>query len=974
MKKNIKRTILSLVMLWGVGISLVAIVANVYALSRFHGKESQCLASSGGRSGIGAVQYACQRAARTSNNGCALWIGSASTNGGIVIYAKNANTTVPAAFWGMCTDYADTTRAITVKNDNDSIADNMNLTRGRWAAPRSVPTTINVAKFISGARVTSTSDCYKEYTRDVIVGRYNGESGNYDERPATVKVRVGNNNKECTQQGNLCKLWNNGYSSSSSTSHTSGSTSIIVKARNMEARFGSVGSGAWSHREEIVYAKPGDTVQWHSCYYPGVQKTTTTLASDINGTIINGGTGGGRYVELDTVNCMSYQPRVSYKELRKGYDEKIGTWENKYNMNPGDLGAGGGSWGIGDSSVREHQGTRGIGGSNGGDVGRTLVQKGVTGKPVSASVGSRTPSVQIWKNDGPCYSSGYEEAYFLQNGTYPPPDPMNCPKYHCTNSYANDIKSASVNNGPTSDYAKVIVPYNYDNTTGVKMGSKDVYAGENSAQVTDVWVKVGPKYNGITIANYATVVPEIKVKLFMYVSDSSDGGGGGISANSSDGCSAVDAKQCIEVKSNDGKEVTKGPVAGGSKTSFSKFNNTYNSFDASAGDYLCFVSAVWPASSGADNSTDPNGDNLWKYGEPACKVIAKRPTFQVWGGSMFSQKSISASHVSSPAKLNVYSVTYNADNTKSKFYTLGGTNHYYTPWVEESLIVNSGVVAAIDSGAGSSNKNGRTKTLCSGGIWLTFANNPCTTGGESSKIPSGVSSNNDRVELINYWITSTERTKAKDNTSLNKAGKTITLADSNSAGAKIATATNATIRYVYANGSMAINKSNIGASKTFLVEATGTVTINGNITYPGTYKTMAQVPKVIIYAKNVNIKCEVTEVDAIIITKTDGTVKTCSNGGDNLNSAARSKQLKIVGMVIADKVELGRTYGAAASKDGGVVPATKNSGASAPNSNNVPAEIFDYDSTMPMWEEAMAGSAETDTYETSYSRELAPRY
>ena len=172
----------------GIAIGGLTIGEICHALSRYHGKEQQCLADSH-RSSIGAVQYACQRAARTSNNGCSLWLGSASSSTVPTIYASSPTAIVSAAFWGMCTDYADTTRQITVKNDNNAINDGMNLTRGLWNNPRGIATTINLGLFLPGATRTE-SDCAIIYKRDIIVGRYNGETGDYNEMTETITVKV----------------------------------------------------------------------------------------------------------------------------------------------------------------------------------------------------------------------------------------------------------------------------------------------------------------------------------------------------------------------------------------------------------------------------------------------------------------------------------------------------------------------------------------------------------------------------------------------------------------------------------------------------------------------------------------------------------------------------------------------------------------------------------------------------------------
>jgi len=955
----------------------LTITGVAFALSKYTGKYSQCIKDSGGRGDIEAVKQACNYASNgRTKNGCALWIGSASSHGVPVIYAKSVTETVPAAYWGMCTDYRDETRYITAKNDNNSINDAMTLRRGLWAAPTATPTSINVAAFISGSGVTVTkSTCYIQYTRTVTIGRANGETGIYNEMKEKISVRIPTGNNKCTTENNLCKLWNSGYSSSSSTTNTSGSTSIIVKARNTEDRFGGVGSGAWSHGNEIVYAMPTDNIQWHSCYYPGVQKTVDTLVSDINGAFTNGGTGGNQYMTLPDSYCMTFQPVVGYTKLRPGYDAQIGIWQNQYKVGSGITSVGPLSFPIGNSQVRESSGNRNMGTSVGGDVGEMLEQKGETGQPISASVGSNTPSLGVYKC--PCCPNPPEQKCDTVNGvqvcvTVPCTETNTC--YCCTNSYSNSIRSASVSKGPTSDSAYVVVPYNFENDIEVEVPEQDVYSGEADVEVKRVTAYVNTRYNYTTIANYATIVPESKVKLFMYVSDESDGGNGGM-VQKEGNCDAIDAKQCIEVDKEDesfGALNEDGELSGGKKDWF-KDSRFYNAFDAAAGDYLCFIAALWPYSSGYDTNRDPSGDNMWKYSEPSCNIISKKPSFQVWGGSLYSVGSIST-NISE--KLNIYKDYIGGLGSQTKncrpFCITGGSVIKFGPWVEESLVMKTGTTSTVASGAGSGLSGtaagvGSTNELCNGRANLSFANYSTTLGGPcnnnnmvgQSGIDSGIK---DREELIDYWV-------GAAGGPTNTSGGSYNLG--NLVGDEITTATGVKVRYLNSSGELTLSGT-VRQGTTYLIKSAGTVTISNNLKYnTGTYNTFGSVPKVVIYAKNVNIKCGVKEVDAIIVTANGGTVNTCSEFPDNtseFNNPTRSKQLRIFGMVITDKIILGRTYGAAANEDG------KKTDSYGIPSDGAAAEIFDYDSSTLIWSEYMAGSAETDTLQTVYQHELAPRY
>ena len=257
---------------------------------------------------------------------------------------------------------------------------------------------------------------------------------------------------------------------------------------------------------------------------------------------------------------------------------------------------------------------------------------------------------------------------------------------------------------------------------------------------------------------------------------------------------------------------------------------------------------------------------------------------------------------------------------------------------------------------------------------------PCNSVVGASKISSDIS---DREEILKYWM-------GDESWPVNvAAGATIDLSRPENIGTEAKSATGVTIRYVNTSGNITINASTIPKGVTYLVKSPKDVTIAGDIRYElGGYTSIQDIPKVVIYAKNIDIQCNVEEVDAILITDSGesgnrGKVNTCSdaqtaNEDSSVeeqfaawNDAKRSRQLKIFGAAITDELYMERTYGAAAwNKVYGAYSA-----ANYPKgTDGIPAEIFDYDSTLLMWSEYMAGAAETDTLNTVYQHELAPRY
>ena len=149
----------------------------------------------------------------------------------------------------------------------------------------------------------------------------------------------------------------------------------------------------------------------------------------------------------------------------------------------------------------------------------------------------------------------------------------------------------------------------------------------------------------------------------------------------------------------------------------------------------------------------------------------------------------------------------------------------------------------------------------------------------------------------------------------------------------------------------------------------GTITINGDIKYSGSYNTIDSIPKVIIYADNIKIACNVERIDAVLIAERN--IETCpfAEGDEkknNLGSPARSAQLRINGAVIA----------------GGTVSFDRSYGAGTGANSMIPAEIINMDPSWYLWAADSIGisgtSMEHDDTEglmiPTYTCELPPRY
>ena len=120
------------------------------------------------------------------------------------------------------------------------------------------------------------------------------------------------------------------------------------------------------------------------------------------------------------------------------------------------------------------------------------------------------------------------------------------------------------------------------------------------------------------------------------------------------------------------------------------------------------------------------------------------------------------------------------------------------------------------------------------------------------------------------------------------------------------------------------------------------------------YNRMSEIPKLIIYARNININCDVNRIDAVLIAENN--INTCYNS-DNINDRINSNQLIINGSVITDTLSANRTYGAAKGAN-----------------SIIPAEIINYDATLYLWGNNESSLAGGGRFSSVYLREVAPRY
>jgi hypothetical protein len=341
-------------------------------------------------------------------------------------------------------------------------------------------------------------------------------------------------------------------------------------------------------------------------------------------------------------------------------------------------------------------------------------------------------------------------------------------------------------------------------------------------------------------------------------------------------------------------------------TTLAMLNNEMIDANTPVGTRICFTLSVRPYS-------QANGN--WRHSVPVCITVSKQPKLQVWGGDVRTRGSI---------------------ETGTTIASSAGTDKLFGSWVEYggfSVGGNSGFAS------GSGLNNGNTSTGAPS-VWnkLTFANvNASGTPG-------------------NYGLFMLPGLPTLSDQFIGPASGGAMNNDLSALGGG-----------TYVVGSYLINGGTVGQvagrGKTIIIVSSGTITIDGNITYAGpgpgdTFSSISQLPQVIIIAKNINIKNSVTQIDAwLLTTDPSGAINTCSDRAvtDPLNSKVCTNRLTVNGPVVTQHLHLRRTAGS------DTVPQAGD-----------PAEVFNLRPDTYLWAQARASQA--GKAQTVYSVELPPRF
>lgn len=660
------------------------------------------------------------------------------------------------------------------------------------------------------------------------------------------------------------------------------------------------------YTKNALYMKPGEKVYLKGSFISDYQNK-----KDMKPQRIKLFSNDNKY--LNTPNWSNnnftgvYTIQTYFNAYRDSSWKNAGSWKNAFSiMSNGE-------------SLKDVSGTVGsndkYGDSNSSDIGTYLAKLGT-----SRSAKSQTNQTSGTKNTPERIVFSYDGNYDLQANVDIDPKESETVTTYTPYNFENEINGEVLVDGETES------SWDRDNPASLAAGEDKTF---------DFNISTNPIYNSVIGDTYATAVPNAKWKLrYTYNGRTME----------TDPTSIQDALHNV----TNGNLPYLNSEALGLEYDLKTYNApvvrkksiTINVPDLPAGSTICVKALVWPASSrypGQEykNWNHPEGDNQWAESPERCFVIAKKPNFQVWGGGVYSAGNL-GTRVS--VKGHVAANKDDAMQGLSNYSLIPSNYTVFGSWGELGLVAN-GTVTGLASGAGTGygtttdattpfaspsrlggSVEGTKPSYCFRST-LSFANNNCSSDsvGNLSSIQANTSS--DRSSLVSRF------------SDVSSEEYTLELYDSDTTIGGIE----------MAEGTRVIKAEN------------NTITINHNIEYSsGTYTTLESIPKLIIYANNININCSVNRIDAVLIANED--INTCADISD-INSIYRSNPLIINGTTISNTLTLGRTYGAATGIN-----------------SIIPAEIINYDSSLLLWSNSQSGVTSTGKLTEAYTSELAPRY
>lgn len=158
-----------------------------------------------------------------------------------------------------------------------------------------------------------------------------------------------------------------------------------------------------------------------------------------------------------------------------------------------------------------------------------------------------------------------------------------------------------------------------------------------------------------------------------------------------------------------------------------------NVADINAGKWLCAVAAVYPAGSGAPtNYTDAEGTHTWSVSQSKCVQIAKKPSFELWNGNLYANGNIQTNTSTKYTVAGHNEIGSSNPRTFGSWVEHGlivkGNNNKLASGAVLGYQTNSNTNLSNNPGGHS---EGITPGVCKRSP-LTIANQPCVTGGSTS--------------------------------------------------------------------------------------------------------------------------------------------------------------------------------------------------------------------------------------------------
>jgi hypothetical protein len=442
-----------------------------------------------------------------------------------------------------------------------------------------------------------------------------------------------------------------------------------------------------------------------------------------------------------------------------------------------------------------------------------------------------------------------------------------------------------------------MVPYDYELIPSVA-------TNPNTPSEVDTPLDINPSVNNLGPTQSQTV--QWQVRRLIYDPGTNPSVTGGTSGGDACGYfSSSNRASCTVVPGSNGSGSRVFPT-GTTQPNASQLTQNIPPLDPGA--KVCYVLSISPWK----NRPGVAGGSDWRHSNMICVIVAKKPKLHVLDGDLKTHHRVLPDGTVIPGEISTSTSRINGQT--------------YGSWVDYGVFSagQNGDPAtsgnAISSGAGLRNGlNGPSAAWSK----LTFANTP-TLGNFTLGTFSSVH---------DYFM---------DQPQTQTAGSPLTLSGT---GVKI----------INAGTNVTINTSSIPLKGTFIVKASGTVTIAGDITYDtgGSVTNIGDIPQVVIVADNINIRSGVKRIDAWLLAS--GTINTCSDKpAGNLTANICNQPLVVNGPVSANALHVYRTAGATKTNP------------------EEPAETFRLTPTTYLW--AFDFTNQADRVKTTYVTEEAPRF